>query len=65
MIGDAVKGGQYGEYPSRKAGDLQQGDLVPNLDFRGLYTTVLDDWLSLDAKPIVKGNFEAPRYINA
>ncbi|MCH8296656.1 MAG: DUF1501 domain-containing protein [Chloroflexi bacterium] len=63
VIGDAVKGGQYGEYPSRKAEDLQQGDLVPNLDFRGLYTTVLEDWLGLDAKPIVKGNFEAPRFI--
>ena len=63
VIGDAVKGGQYGEYPSRKANDLQQGDLVPNLDFRGLYTTVIEDWLNLDAKPIVKGNFEAPRFI--
>jgi len=63
VIGDAIKGGQYGEYPSRKAGDLQQGDLAPNLDFRGLYTTVLEDWLGLDAQPIVKGNFEAPRFI--
>ena len=63
VIGDAVKGGQYGEYPSRKAENLQQGDLVPNMDFRGLYTTVLEDWLGLDAKPIVKGNFEAPRFI--
>jgi uncharacterized protein (DUF1501 family) len=63
VIGDAIKGGQYGEYPSRKAEDLQQGDLVPNMDFRGLYTTILEDWLGLDAKPIVKGNFEAPRFI--
>ena len=63
VIGDAIKGGQYGEYPSRKAGDLQQGDLAPNLDFRGLYATVLEDWLGLDAQPIVKGNFEAPRFI--
>jgi uncharacterized protein (DUF1501 family) len=62
VIGNAIKGGQYGEYPSRKAEDLQQGDLVPNMDFRGLYTTVLEDWLGLDAKPIVKGNFEAPRF---
>ena len=63
VIVDPVKGGQYGEYPSRKAADLQQGDLVPNLDFRGLYTTILEDWLRLDAKPIVKGNFEAPRFL--
>ena len=62
-IGDAVKGGQYGEYPSIKLEDLQHGDLVPNLDFRGLYSTVLEDWLGLDAKPIVKGTFEKPRFL--
>jgi uncharacterized protein (DUF1501 family) len=62
-IGEPVKGGQYGEYPSRKAEDLTQGDLAPNLDFRGLYSTVLEDWLGLDAVPIVKGNFERPRFL--
>ncbi len=44
VIGDGIKGGLYGEYPSTKIGDLQQGDLVPNLDFRGLYSTILEDW---------------------
>ena len=63
VIGDAVKGGMHGEYPSQKAEDLQQGDMVPNLDFRGLYSTVLEDWLGLDAKPIVKGTFEKPQFI--
>ena len=62
-IGDAIKGGQYGEFPSRKAKDLQQGDLVPNMDFRGLYSTVLEDWFGLDSKPIVKGTFEAPAFL--
>ena len=63
VIGDAIKGGQYGEFPSRKAKDLQQGDLVPNMDFRGLYSTVLEDWFGLDSKPIVKGTFEAPAFL--
>jgi uncharacterized protein (DUF1501 family) len=63
VIGEPVKGGQYGEYPSRKAEDLQQGDLAPNLDFRGLYSTILEDWLGLDAKPIVKGAFEKPKFL--
>jgi uncharacterized protein (DUF1501 family) len=62
-IGDPVKGGQYGEYPSTKIEDLEQGDLVPNLDFRGLYSTVLEDWLGLDAKTIVKGTFEKPSFL--
>ena len=63
VLGDAVKGGQYGEYPSRKAEDLTQGDLAPTLDFRGLYATILEDWLHVDAQPIVKGAFEKPRFL--
>lgn len=63
-IGDAVKGGQYGEYPSLKAEDLSQGDLVPNQDFRGVYTTLLEDWLKLDAPSVVGGTFEKPAFIN-
>jgi uncharacterized protein (DUF1501 family) len=62
-IGDMVQGGQYSEYPSRKAEDLTQGDLAPTLDFRGLYATILEDWLGVDAKPIVKGTFEKPRFL--
>ncbi len=62
-IGDAVKGGQYSDYPSLKAADLSQGDLVPNHDFRGFYTTILEDWLKLDAKPLVNGSFDKFSYI--
>lgn len=58
VIGDKVKGGMYGEYPSRKAEDLEQGDLVPNYDFRGAYTSIVEDWMGMDAKPIVNGSFE-------
>ena len=63
VIGEPVAGGQYSEYPSTKPEDLQQGDLVPNLDFRGLYSTILDEWLGLDAVPIVGGSFEKPRFL--
>ena len=62
-LGEPVRGGFYGEYPSRRAEDLSQGDLAPNLDFRGFYTTVLEDWMGLDAKPIVKGEFEKPKFL--
>ena len=62
-LGEPVRGGFYGEYPSRRAEDLSQGDLTPNLDFRGFYTTVLEDWMGLDAKPIVKGEFEKPKFL--
>ncbi len=62
-IGDPIVGGYHGEYPSRKSEDLQQGDLVPNQDFRGVYSTLLEDWLGLDAKPIVGGSFEKVDFI--
>ena len=58
FIGNQVKGGFYGEYPSRKNEDLEQGDLVPNWDFRNDYTAIVEDWFSLDARPIVNGSFE-------
>jgi uncharacterized protein (DUF1501 family) len=63
-IGDSVKGGQYSEYPSMKAEDLEQGDLVPNQDFRGVYSTLLEDHLGLAAKDIVEGEFEKPRFLS-
>ena len=62
-IGNQVQGGEYGQYPSMNESDLDQGDLIPNLDFRGVYTTLLEDWMKLDALPIVGGHFEKPRFI--
>jgi uncharacterized protein (DUF1501 family) len=63
IIGDQVKGGLYGEYPSLEASKLLEGDLRFNNDFRGLYTTILEDWFGLDAKPIVNGSFEKMDFI--
>ena len=45
VLGDKVKGGHYGEYPSLDANKLVQGDLNPNMDFRSIYSTILDKWL--------------------
>jgi uncharacterized protein (DUF1501 family) len=58
VIGDAVKGGLYAEYPSLEASKLLEGDLHYNNDFRGTYATLLERWMGLDAKPIVGGTFE-------
>ena len=63
VIGDNVKGGEYGEYPSMNENDLDQGDLVPSIDFRSVYTTLSEDWMNLDPIPIVGGNFEKPAFI--
>ena len=58
VIGNQVKGGMYSQYPSLKPEDLTQGDLAPNYDFRGFYSTIIERWLGLDPVPIVGGQFE-------
>ena len=62
-IGNRVKGGMYGTYPSLKPENLSQGDLAPNYDFRGFYSTLADKWLGLDPVPIVGGNFEQMSFV--
>jgi len=58
VLGDAVQGGLYGEYPSLAPEKLLEGDLHYNNDFRGTYATLLEQWLGLDPQPIVGGSFE-------
>ena len=59
LFGKTVKGDLYSEYPSLAPSDWEHGeDLKHTIDFRGIYGTVLEQWLDLDAKPIVKGEFE-------
>jgi uncharacterized protein (DUF1501 family) len=58
LIGGAVDGGMYGEYPSLAEAEQLEGDLRSNNDFRSVYTDILEDWMGLDAAPIVNGQFE-------
>ena len=62
-IGPSVDGGMYSEYPETRPEALQQGDLVPNQDFRGVYSTILEDWMRLEAPSIVNGHFEKPAFV--
>ncbi len=63
-IGEHVKGGVYGEYPSLDPGQQEEGgNLKFNLDFRSVYTDILENWLGLEAAPIVGGNFEKTGFI--
>ena len=64
VLGDPINGGQYSEFPSLESKDLEQGDVVPNHDFRGVYTAILEDWLKLDAKPLVGGTFEKLPFVS-
>jgi uncharacterized protein (DUF1501 family) len=62
IIGDHVAGGLYAEYPSVKPEDWLYGeDLRHTIDFRGIYGTVLEQWIGMDPTSIVGGQFEQIR----
>jgi len=65
IIGDQIKGGLYGQYPSLAPDQLLEGDLHYNNDFRGLYSTLLEQWMGLDPQPIVGRNLEQMNFIAA
>lgn len=57
LVGGQVKGGVYGKLPSLSPGDLDQGDLRFQTDFRSIYATVLEKHLDVAAKPLLGRNF--------
>ena len=62
-VGEHIKGGVYGTYPSLEPSKQEEGgNLKFNLDFRSVYSTILEDWFQLDAEPIVGGNFERVKF---
>ncbi len=63
VIGNSVKGGLYGEYPSLEPSKQLEGDLHFNNDFRCTYSTILEQWLGVEAPPIVNGRFEQLNFI--
>ena len=59
IFGNNVIGGLYSEYPSLKIADWEHGeDLKHTIDFRGIYATLLEQILEVEARPIVKGEYE-------
>ena len=63
VVGDNVKGGLYGQYPSLEEDKLLEGDLHFNNDFRSIYTDLAENWMGLDAQPLVNGTFEKFNFI--
>ncbi len=59
IFGNNVIGGLYSEYPSLNPMDWEHGeDLKHTIDFRGIYATLLEQILEVEARPIVKGEYE-------
>ena len=57
LIGGALKQkGIINEMPN--LGDLDEGDLKYNIDFKNVYATVLKNWLEADASAILGRKYE-------
>jgi uncharacterized protein (DUF1501 family) len=61
LVGDMVRPGLLGTHPS--LGRLDQGDLVFNVDFRSVYTAILEDWMGADAKAILGRSFKKAKVL--
>ena len=58
IVGNKVKAGLLGRYPSLAPEDLYQGDIKYNVDFRNVYASVLEHWLKTKSAPILGKQFE-------
>lgn len=59
LIGDRINGGLYSEYPSIEPKDWLNGeDMRHTIDFRSIYSTLLEQWLKIPPEPIVRGSYE-------
>lgn len=56
LVGGGVRPGVVGRHPSLT--DLDRGDLKFNVDFRGVYATLLQNWLQSPSKPILGLQFK-------
>ena len=50
----------YAEYPSLNPSDwVNSGEDLPHtIDYRGIYGTILEQWLGVEAAPIVLDRYE-------
>jgi uncharacterized protein (DUF1501 family) len=58
VIGNHVKAGLLGQYPSLAPVDLFQGDIKYTVDFRSVYAAVLENWLKTRSEPILGKKFQ-------
>src|SRR5512132_271597 len=63
LIGDAVKGGLYGDLPSLSKLD-SSGNIGYGTDFRSVYQEILETHLEVDAKEVFSQSFERLSVLN-
>jgi uncharacterized protein (DUF1501 family) len=61
VCGGGVKPGVYGKQPALSL--LDAGDLVYNVDFRSVYSTILSKWMKAPATQIVGRDFPKLNFV--
>ncbi len=61
LIGSRVNGGMIGEFPALGKLDVN-GNQVVNVDFRGVYASLLEQWFNHDAGAVIPAAGRFPRY---
>lgn len=64
IAGGAVRGGLYGQTPDLSRLDSNQNVLYTT-DFRQIYATVAQQWWGVNAESVVRGKFDALKFIRA
>ncbi len=59
MFGNSVKSGLIGNHPSLKERELDQGDMKFKIDYRSVYSDLLENWVGISPEPIVGGKFDS------
>jgi hypothetical protein len=57
VFGTQLNSGIYGVNPGLKPDDLHHGNLVYNIDYRQIYTSVIQDWFEGDNEALIKTGF--------
>ncbi len=61
LIGTRAHGTMVGEWPGLQQLDVN-GNLLSNVDFRSVYSSLLEQWFSFDAAAVIPGAKQLPRY---
>jgi uncharacterized protein (DUF1501 family) len=61
LIGSRVAGGMLGEFPPLGKLDVN-GNQVENVDYRGVYCSLLEQWFDQEAAAVIPGAKSLPRY---
>jgi uncharacterized protein (DUF1501 family) len=61
LIGSRVNGGMIGEFPALNKLDVN-GNQVVNVDFRGVYASLLEQWFNHDAAAVIPAAHRFARY---